>query len=87
MTIKRKYEEMKASYDAKSQQIHRLKVQNVGLLNMAAAAAGGGGKGDSDHIKRLEELLQVFFFCTICQEWYMANNTLFFRRKGKKQRL
>ena len=54
--MKDNYEELKTRYEAKMAQMHRLQVQNVSLLNMAAS---GNSKGDGDHIKRLEELLQV----------------------------
>ena len=54
--MKDSYEELKARYEAKKAQMHRLQVQNVSLLNMAAS---GNNKGDADHIKRLEELLQA----------------------------
>ena len=54
--MKDSYEELKARYEAKTAQMHRLQVQNVSLLNMAAS---GNNKGDADHIKRLEELLQT----------------------------
>ena len=54
--MKDSYEELKARYEAKKAQMHRLQVQNVSLLNMAAS---GNNKGDADHIKRLEELLQT----------------------------
>ena len=54
--MKDSYEELKTRYEAKTAQMHRLQVQNVSLLNMAAS---GNNKGDADHIKRLEELLQV----------------------------
>ena len=56
MQMKDSYEELKARYEAKKAQMHRLQVQNVSLLNMAAS---GNNKGDADHIKRLEELLQT----------------------------
>ena len=56
--MKEKYEELRARYEAKAAQMHRLQVQNVSLLNMAAS---GGNKGDADHVKRLEELLQVTY--------------------------
>ena len=54
--MKDSYAELKTRYEAKATQMHRLQVQNVSLLNMAAS---GNSKGDGDHIKRLEELLQV----------------------------
>ena len=54
--MKESYEELKTRYEAKTAQLHRLQVQNVSLMNMAAS---GNNKGDVDHIKRLEELLQV----------------------------
>ena len=54
--MKDKYEELRARYEAKAAQMHRLQVQNVSLLNMAAS---GSNRGDADQIKRLEELLQV----------------------------
>ena len=54
--MKDSYAELKTRYEAKAAQMHRLQVQNVSLLNMAAS---GNSKGDGDHIKRLEELLQA----------------------------
>lgn len=48
--LRAKYEEMKASYDAKVAQLHKVKMHNVALLNMASGAAGGagGGQGGAD---------------------------------------
>ena len=56
-SFRTKYEEVKMVNDAQSQQIKKLKVQNLTLLNMTASGAASGGT--KEQAGRLEEMLQV----------------------------
>ena len=84
--MKDSYAELKTRYEAKAAQMHRLQVQNVSLLNMAAS---GNSKGDGDHIKRLEELLQVKKSLLYQTERDIRSSMIMnlHRLKGRKPRL
>eukprot|EP00088_Acartia_fossae_P027342 TRINITY_DN2809_c0_g1_i2.p1 TRINITY_DN2809_c0_g1~~TRINITY_DN2809_c0_g1_i2.p1 ORF type:complete len:653 (+),score=199.48 TRINITY_DN2809_c0_g1_i2:43-1959(+) len=53
-TMKEKYNTMKETYDAKILELQRVKMHNSQLLSLA-----GGSRHGTDHVARLEELLQL----------------------------
>ena len=58
--MRAKYEEMKASYDSKVAQLHKVKMHNVALLNMASGVGGSGkGEANAEQVQRLTELLEA----------------------------
>ncbi|TRY61957.1 hypothetical protein TCAL_08263 [Tigriopus californicus] len=51
-SMKSRYEDMKVQLDFKNQQLNKVKMHNIALLNMA-----GHGQDDGDRVQRLEDML------------------------------